>query len=99
MEGNEEHGMFFNLTEIFHNQDTFMRFAISYRSGRIIEMWKEKKSVEFFQPYRNFPQNEMYKIILYQQTFLRFVHLKGGRDLQYTTGMGELFICGRKRRI
>jgi hypothetical protein len=44
VEGNEEHGMFFNLTEIFHNQDTFIRFAISYRSGRIIEMWKEKKN-------------------------------------------------------
>jgi hypothetical protein len=35
------------------------RFSISYRDGRIIEMWNEKKSMEFFQLYINLPQTEM----------------------------------------
>jgi hypothetical protein len=74
------------------------RFSISYRGGRIIEMWKEKKSMEFFQPYRNLPQTEMWKITSYQKTFLKFVKLNCGRDLQYPTGVEELLKCGRKRR-
>jgi hypothetical protein len=74
------------------------RFSISYRGGRILEMWKEKKSMEFFQPYRNLPQTEMWKITSYQKTFLKFVKLNCGRDLQYPTGVEELLKCGRKRR-
>jgi hypothetical protein len=35
------------------------RFAISQRVGRIIEMLKEKKNVDFFLTYRNLPQTEM----------------------------------------
>jgi hypothetical protein len=37
------------------------RFSISHRGGRIIEMWKEKKSMDLFlsQTYRNLPQTEM----------------------------------------
>jgi hypothetical protein len=49
------------------------RFAISFRDGRIILMWKEKKTMEFFQPYRKLPQTEMYKIISYWNTFMIFL--------------------------
>jgi hypothetical protein len=33
-----------NISEIYG----WKRFAISYRIGRDIKMWKEKKSIEFF---------------------------------------------------
>ena len=69
------------------------RFAISQRVGRIIEMLKEKKNVDFFLTYRNLPQTEMWQIISYWNTFLNC-----GRDLQYPTGVEELLKCGRKTK-
>ena len=45
------------------------RFAKSYRGGRIIEMWKEKKKWNFFQMYTNLPQTEMWKKTSYQENF------------------------------
>ena len=76
------------------------RFAISYRAGRIIEMWKERRTWNFFfQPHRNLPQTEMWKIISYWNTFMKFVALKCGRDFQCPTEGEELLKCGRKRRV
>ena len=43
------------------------------------------------QPYRNLnlPQTEKWKIISYQNTFMKFVQLKFVRDLKYPTGVEE----------
>jgi hypothetical protein len=37
------------------------RFAISYRGGRVVKMWKEEH--DFPKVYINLPQMEMWKII------------------------------------
>ena len=75
------------------------RLAISYRGGRVLYMWMENKRMDFPpQSYRNLPQTEMWKIISNWNTFLKFVKLNCGRDLQYPTGLEELFKSGRKKR-
>jgi hypothetical protein len=67
------------------------RFEISYRGGRFIEMWEEKKEYGIFsQLYRNLPQTEIRKIVSYLNTFMKIVLLKCGRDLKNPTGVEEL---------
>jgi hypothetical protein len=57
---------------------------------------KEEHGV-FVQPKINLPQTKQWKIIVWK-TFLKFVQLKRGRDLQYPIGIEELLQLGRKRR-
>jgi hypothetical protein len=61
----------------------------------LLKCGRKRRAWNFFQPYRNLPQTEMWKIISYRKTFMKFVQLKCGRDLQYPTGVEELLKCGR----
>ena len=67
------------------------------RNNDCIVEGKEELAI-FSQPQRNLPQTEKWKIILYQNTFMKFAYFKCGRDLQYPTGVEELLKCERKRR-
>ena len=74
------------------------RFSLSY-------IWKNYQNVEgkeehgiFVQSKRKLPQTEMWKMILNQKIYQKFVQLKCGRYLQYPTGMEDLLKCGGQRR-
>ena len=55
-------------------------------------MCKEKINMKKIpQLYKNLQQTEMWKIITYWITFLKFIQLECGRDLQYRTEVAELF--------
>ena len=62
----------------------------------LLKCGRKRRAWNFFQPYRNLPQTEMWKITSYQKTFMKFVQVKCGRDLKF--GVEELLKCGRKRR-
>jgi hypothetical protein len=61
-----------------YTSEMWKRFSLSYRDGRIIEMWKVKKSMEFFPNLQKSSTN--------WNTFMKFVQLKCGRYVQYPTG-------------
>ena len=46
---------------------------LNLRDGRLIEMWKEKKSIEFFPTVKKSSTTEMWNIISNQKAFMKFV--------------------------
>jgi hypothetical protein len=87
--------------------EMWKRFSISYRDGRIIEMWKVKKSMEFFPTLQKSSTNWNVEDNFIWNTFKK---LKCGRYVQYPTGWknywnveGKLehgiFPCDRKFHI
>jgi hypothetical protein len=57
------------------------------------------KFVFFPQPYRNLSQTKMWKIISYQNTFLKLAQLKCGRDLKYPIGVEETIFVQSYRNL